>query len=132
MNRCFVQDMMVVNKDGLPSAFLCGFPYNDKPCSAPQPIGFCFYPLMKVGLIVICQKTRRIAFGVPMWVSLQRQTVFCYAAHRFLFLSPHESELSTGIKTKTGSFKPGFTLWGLTDSNRRPSACKADALNQLS
>ena len=23
-------------------------------------------------------------------------------------------------------------LWELTDSNRRPSACKADALNQLS
>ena len=25
----------------------------------------------------------------------------------------------------------GFS-WALTDSNRRPSACKADALNQLS
>ena len=25
-----------------------------------------------------------------------------------------------------------FALWSLTDSNRRPSACKADALNQLS
>jgi len=24
------------------------------------------------------------------------------------------------------------TGWALTDSNRRPSACKADALNQLS
>ena len=24
------------------------------------------------------------------------------------------------------------SLWELTDSNRRPSACKADALNQLS
>ena len=23
-------------------------------------------------------------------------------------------------------------MWALTDSNRRPSACKADALNQLS
>ena len=23
-------------------------------------------------------------------------------------------------------------LWAITDSNRRPSACKADALNQLS
>ena len=28
--------------------------------------------------------------------------------------------------------KQGFDLWGLTGSNRRPSACKADALNQLS
>ena len=26
----------------------------------------------------------------------------------------------------------GKGLWALTDSNRRPSACKADALNQLS
>ncbi len=26
----------------------------------------------------------------------------------------------------------GAFLWALTDSNRRPSACKADALNQLS
>ena len=25
-----------------------------------------------------------------------------------------------------------FEMWALTDSNRRPSACKADALNQLS
>ena len=25
-----------------------------------------------------------------------------------------------------------YFLWALTDSNRRPSACKADALNQLS
>ncbi len=25
-----------------------------------------------------------------------------------------------------------FVMWALTDSNRRPSACKADALNQLS
>ena len=28
--------------------------------------------------------------------------------------------------------KPFFVLWELTGSNRRPSACKADALNQLS
>ena len=25
-----------------------------------------------------------------------------------------------------------IVVWALTDSNRRPSACKADALNQLS
>ena len=25
-----------------------------------------------------------------------------------------------------------YLTWALTDSNRRPSACKADALNQLS
>ena len=26
----------------------------------------------------------------------------------------------------------GFLMWALRDSNPRPSACKADALNQLS
>ncbi len=38
-------------------------------------------------------------------------------------------------KTKKMSFDIfllRFSLWELTDSNRRPSACKADALNQLS
>ena len=30
------------------------------------------------------------------------------------------------------SFDLSVPLWALTDSNRRPSACKADALNQLS
>ena len=30
------------------------------------------------------------------------------------------------------SVSAGIALWALTDSNRRPSACKADALNQLS
>ena len=34
---------------------------------------------------------------------------------------------------KTGCEKHiRLSLWALTDSNRRPSACKADALNQLS
>ncbi len=34
------------------------------------------------------------------------------------------------IACKT-TFEQNFQ-WALTDSNRRPSACKADALNQLS
>ena len=34
--------------------------------------------------------------------------------------------ISFGYPTAT------FLMWALTDSNRRPSACKADALNQLS
>ena len=39
------------------------------------------------------------------------------------------------IKTKkrpTFYCKSFYVKWALTDSNRRPSACKADALNQLS
>ena len=34
-------------------------------------------------------------------------------------------------KKRAAVFCDSF-LWALTDSNRRPSACKADALNQLS
>ncbi len=30
------------------------------------------------------------------------------------------------------NYKKKLSSWALTDSNRRPSACKADALNQLS
>ena len=33
---------------------------------------------------------------------------------------------------KSNHGKHDCFLWALTDSNRRPSACKADALNQLS
>ena len=35
-------------------------------------------------------------------------------------------------KTNLSKLHRLFILWTLTDSNRRPSACKADALNQLS
>ena len=37
-------------------------------------------------------------------------------------------------KTKKTHYPKIMSLskWALTDSNRRPSACKADALNQLS
>src|SRR3712207_4682500 len=38
---------------------------------------------------------------------------------------------STNKKSYNAMWKD-FLLWTLTDSNRRPSACKADALNQLS
>jgi hypothetical protein len=38
------------------------------------------------------------------------------------------------LKTKRLQFPETFNqiMWELTGSNRRPSACKADALNQLS
>ena len=39
------------------------------------------------------------------------------------WLSLHEKKQPNGLL---------FVKWELTDSNRRPSACKADALNQLS
>jgi hypothetical protein len=36
------------------------------------------------------------------------------------------------IKNPVTQMNYWVLLWGLTGSNRRPSACKADALNQLS
>ena len=39
----------------------------------------------------------------------------------------------TNKKTLVSTYgAEGFGLWAHTDSNRGPSACKADALNQLS
>ena len=51
------------------------------------------------------------------------------------FQAPMRRQNSSPSDTKTKEqslidFAP--SLWALTDSNRRPSACKADALNQLS
>ena len=45
------------------------------------------------------------------------------------------TNVMVSIKTKkrpTFYCKSFYVKWALTDSNRRPSACKADALNQLS
>ena len=51
----------------------------------------------------------------------------------FLLPSAGSSFLCPGRVKKKPCIVQGFSLlWALTDSNRRPSACKADALNQLS
>ena len=53
----------------------------------------------------------------------------------FLVLRPTNKFACVVPKTKKMSFDIFLLrlfLWELTDSNRRPSACKADALNQLS
>jgi hypothetical protein len=47
------------------------------------------------------------------------------ALHVFLCATPKE-------KTQAVAWVLLIDLWELTGSNRRPSACKADALNQLS
>ena len=39
---------------------------------------------------------------------------------------------SINKKKRLENFQSLFSMWELTDSNRQPSACKADALNQLS
>ena len=42
------------------------------------------------------------------------------------------SECNVKTEAFTGHWRKISSVWALTDSNRRPSACKADALNQLS
>ena len=52
-----------------------------------------------------------------------------------LFPYPSHIKLPLGTKKKKKNRQAPEVLvywWALTDSNRRPSACKADALNQLS
>ena len=44
----------------------------------------------------------------------------------------HHSEHRMNLKKQIPKLVVSGLLWALTDSNRRPSACKADALNQLS
>ena len=48
-----------------------------------------------------------------------------------LLVPTFENGLLIYVKQKKSTNKWTF-VWALTDSNRRPSACKADALNQLS
>ena len=47
---------------------------------------------------------------------------------QLLYQLSYEDEFYTNIKPRNES----GLKWELTGSNRRPSACKADALNQLS
>ncbi len=54
-------------------------------------------------------------------IILYRLLFFCIVPEDY----PYLSRLRFIIEWQTSS-------WALTDSNRRPSACKADALNQLS
>ena len=49
-----------------------------------------------------------------------------------LLSHPNRIKLPLGTKKNRQALKVLVYRWALTDSNRRPSACKADALNQLS
>ncbi len=49
-----------------------------------------------------------------------------------LSLASHFKMLAQGAVGDHFHLDQYNSLWVLTDSNRRPSACKADALNQLS
>ena len=74
--------------------------------------------------------------SVPLAVgALTKQRKKIATQPAFFILYPRlASELAAGYKTKKDVFRHllAVVLWELTDSNRRPSACKADALNQLS
>ena len=69
-----------------------------------------------------------ILFGFPLAPYPSAET---RQAHRYD--CPITMRTSRNRYEKTGCEKHiRLSLWALTDSNRRPSACKADALNQLS
>ena len=57
-----------------------------------------------------------------LFAKLQKIDDMMHAMNDKKSKNPCDSEEPQGITPK----------WALTDSNRRPSACKADALNQLS
>ena len=62
-------------------------------------------------------------------------TYFCSCPVNFEFVYALFSEWGSMYEKSTyGNYRKCliFSGWALTDSNRRPSACKADALNQLS
>ena len=55
------------------------------------------------------------------------------ARSRALRTPRHSSESNReGTKKRSDSSESLLGMWALRDSNPRPSACKADALNQLS
>ena len=56
---------------------------------------------------------------------------FASASHRSNKFGNDPQMQKKGFEISKPS-KSHLSLWELTDSNRRPSACKADALNQLS
>ncbi len=51
---------------------------------------------------------------------------------RNLILTLKSPQITIRNKKKRQALEVLVYWWALTDSNRRPSACKADALNQLS
>ena len=51
---------------------------------------------------------------------------------KFFTLTPHKPQILDEFPKNKKEIPFWYLSWALTDSNRRPSACKADALNQLS
>ena len=70
-----------------------------------------------------------------MRLKFNNSTCFCSCPVNFEFVYALFSEWGSMYEKSTyGNYRKCliFSGWALTDSNRRPSACKADALNQLS
>ena len=59
--------------------------------------------------------------------SVRQQADFLLDGEENTFSDTYKNKKEIGIIQSLA-----ISLWELTDSNRRPSACKADALNQLS
>ena len=57
---------------------------------------------------------------------------FIYLSNILTRNATSRSDVPTGKSKRAFSLDKTLLRWAITDSNRRPSACKADALNQLS
>ncbi len=61
----------------------------------------------------------------------RRVTIDCFSSDLFFFIKREDWQDQKNTH-RNESISVLIIGWALTDSNRRPSACKADALNQLS
>ena len=70
---------------------------------------------------------------IPNWIAKIRKYEHTKENKNIKFYKMSEKLIYTKKKTLQPRKATGYhPKWALTDSNRRPSACKADALNQLS
>ena len=91
-----------------------------------------FIPATAYLILTLSNRTISLKRGLAQarifFVEVRKMLVFDRSSTKKRLGQPNLS--STDIKQKKQPFR--IALWELTDSNRRPSACKADALNQLS
>ena len=82
---------------------------------------------------MILQLWADVKYHVPTGFGFRQKAVLLFPQTlMYLFRTSRTNYRWWGIKKDSTLVVESLGLWALTDSNRRPSACKADALNQLS
>ena len=82
---------------------------------------------------MILQLWANVKYHVPTGFGFRQKAVLLFPQTlMYLFRTSRTNYRWGGIKKDSTLVVESLGLWALTDSNRRPSACKADALNQLS